>query len=136
MAYYDALIAKWPSVSGADTATKLANLNAQTVTGVIPTTFQVTGSQIMNCLDFTEFNSLTAAKQTTILQLCGVSSMIGGQNTFVGKLFANYYSAMLAGPTITAFVALAQATVQPWWQANGYSSPIGPGDLGAAGGLT
>ena len=33
MAYYDALIAKWPTVQGADTAAKLAALNAETVSG-------------------------------------------------------------------------------------------------------
>jgi hypothetical protein len=39
------------------------------------------------------------------------------------------------GPTVAALQALAQATPQPWWQYAGYTSPIGPGDLAAAGGL-
>lgn len=40
------------------------------------------------------------------------------------------------GPTITALTALAQAAVQPWWQANGYKVPINTSDLTTAGGLT
>jgi len=35
----------------------------------------------------------------------------------------------------TALLALAQTTT-PWWKSNGYSSPIGSGDLTAAGNLT
>lgn len=133
MAYYDALIAHWPSVTGANTAAKLANLNAEIVTGSIPATFPVTGAQMLNCLDFTEFNSLTAAKQDAILQICQQSTMTGGANTFVGKLFANYYATMLAGPTIAAFTALAQAIAQPWWRANGYPRAFDLGDIAAAG---
>lgn len=133
MAYYTALIAHWPSVIGASTALKLAALNAETVTGSIPATFPVTGAQIIGCLDFTEFNSLTATKQDVILQLCSNAALVGGANTFVGKLFANYYATMLAGPTIAAFTALAQAVVQPWWQANGYPRAFDLGDISAAG---
>lgn len=133
MAYYDALIAHWPSVIGATTALKLAALNAENVTGSIPATFTVTGDQILGCLDFTEFNSLTAAKQDAILQLCSHATLLGGANTFVGKLFANYYSTMLALPTITAFTALAQAIVQPWWKANNYPRAFDLGDIAAAG---
>lgn len=133
MAYYDLLIAHWPSVSGATTAIKLAALNAENVTGSIPATFPLTGDQIRGCLDFTEFNSLTAAKQDVILHLCSDVNLVGGSGSFVGKLFANYYSTMLAGPTIAALTALAQAVVQPWWKANGYPRAFDLGDISTAG---
>jgi hypothetical protein len=133
MAYYDALIAEWPNITGPDTATKLATLNALQVTGSIPTTFSITGQQILNCLDFTEFNTRTASQQTAILQLCALPAMVAGQNTFIGKLFASYYSNALGGPTITAFIALAKAITQPWWQANGYPRAFDLGDIAAAG---
>jgi hypothetical protein len=42
----------------------------------------------------------------------------------------------LVPPTITNLTALAQGTVTPWWQNNGYSSPFTMNDLAAAGGLT
>lgn len=133
MANYTALQNFWPSAPPGTTQSKLDWVNAQTVTGTIPTLFPVTGSQLMDCLDFTEFNSLTAAKQTTILQICAMPLMTGGQNTFIGKLFANYYSTMLQGPTITAFTALAKAVTQPWWQANNYPRPFDMGDITTAG---
>ena len=136
MAYYDDLIAKLATLTGT-TAQKLAAINALTVTGTIPTTFVVTGAQIMNCLDFGEFNTLSAAQQSIVMQICAVpGTIVSGANTFTGKLFASYYSTKLTGPTITAFIALAQGVVQSWWQANGYSSPISANDLAAAGGLT
>lgn len=133
MAYYTALINFWPSAQGADTAAKLAWVNAQTVTGSIPATFPVTGAQILKCLDFPEFNSLTAARQTAILQICALPAGDGGANSFIGKLIANYYSAMLTGPTIVALTAMAQAVVQPWWKANGYPRPFDLGDVSTAG---
>lgn len=143
MAYYDALITKWGTLSGT-TAQKLAAINAITVTGSIPTLFRVSGSAILDCLNFAEFNALTTAQQSTILQLCAMPGQLlgGSASPLVGPLFASYYAGHLAGPTITALTALAQATVQPWWQAGvaagggGLSSPVGTGDLTAAGGLT
>lgn len=133
---YPGLVTIWATLNPGTTQQKLDQLNAITITGSIPATFNVTGLQILTCLDFTEFNSRTAAQQTAILQLCALPTMVGGANTFVGKLFANYYSNVLAGPTIAAFTALAKATVQPWWQVHGFSQPIGTADLTIAGGLS
>lgn len=133
MTNYAALVAYWPSAIGATTKDKMDWVNAQTVTGAVPTAFPVTGAQILGCLDFTEFNSLTVDKQANILRLCQMQNLIGGANTFVGKLFASYYAAMLGGPTIAAFVLLAKATTQPWWQANLYPRTFDLGDIAAAG---
>lgn len=129
---YPALATLYGSLSGT-LDQRLATINAMTVTGSIPTAFAVSGAQIMNCLDVTEFNSLTTAKQTIVLQICALPTVIGGSSSFVGKLFANYYSTMLAGPTIAALTALAQATIQPWWQAHGFYHAIDYGDVKTAG---
>lgn len=138
MAYYTALINQWASLTPGTTAQKLTQLNAMTVTGSVPTSFFVTGDKLLNCINWTEFNALTAQQQSNILALCQVpGGLLGGStNTafIVDGMILAYFP--IAGPTIAALTALAQATVQPWWQANGYPGPITNNDLVAAGGLT
>lgn len=135
MAYYDALITEWATLTGT-TAQKLAAINVLTVTGQVPTLTFVTGSQLFNCLVWGEFNALTAAQQTTLMQLCAIPGQLegGSASPFVAPFFGSLGSKMPT--TIANLVALAQAVVTPWWQANSYSSPISQSDLAAAGGLT
>lgn len=134
MAYYDALIAKWATLTPGTTAQKLAQLNAVTVTGSVPTSFNITGDQLLNCINWSEFAALSAQQQSNMLSICKAGTLLGGSaNTSrmaPGAVIAYFPG---GGSTITALTALAQAAVQPWWQANGYSSPIGPGDLAVAG---
>ena len=135
MAYYDALIAKWPSVTGADTATKLANLNAMTVTGSVPTVFSVSGAQIYNCLVPSEWLALTAAQQQNVRDIFGLGDNIpAGTGTTVQTVLLSIFAA--GSGTRANLVALAQATSQPWWQANGYPGIFNNNDLIAAGNLT
>ena len=146
MAYYDAFIAAWNAggipvnnagtsiAVGMTTAQKLAALNGWVQTGTIPTVFQITGSQIFACLDWTEFVSLTVPQQTQLLAVCALpGSLTGGATSFVGKMFVAFYAGKLAGPTITALTALAKAISQPWYQANGYRGPFTLGDVAVAG---
>lgn len=136
MAYYTALIAEWPSMTPGTTAAKLAQLNATTVTGSVPAAFYVTGSQLMNCINWTEFAALTAAQQSNLLALCNNPGQLLGGSTNVGLITDGMFLAYFtnhAGATITALTALAQAIVQPWWQANGYPRPFDLGDISAAG---
>jgi hypothetical protein len=138
MAYYDALIAKWATLTPGTTAAKLAQLNAMTVSGSVPTSFYVTGNQLLNCINYAEFKVLTAQQQSNILAVCRVPGQLlgGSANTafIVDGMILDYFP--VAGPTIAALTALAQATVQPWWLANGYTSPFTQPDLTAAGNLT
>jgi hypothetical protein len=152
MSYYTTLINAWngatqppTGVTGTaltgsmTTAQKLAAVNAWTVTGVVPTTMYATGVQVANCVNWTEFASLTAAQQLNLLTLLNQPGLLlGGSantaNLLVGMLLA--YFTNHSGPTITALTALAQATVTPWWQANGYTSPFTATDLALAGNLT
>ena len=83
MAYYDALVAAWNNATTAlpvgvtgslflttdTTAQKLIKINAWIVTGTVPTSFYVTGNQLANCVNWTEFNALTAPQQQNLLAL-------------------------------------------------------------------
>ncbi len=151
MAYYTALITAWnagtvPSgvvgtaLTGLPTAQKLINVNAWTVTGSIPTSFFTTGAQILNCINWAEFNALTAQQQSNVLALCKCDSILGGSGNvaFIGPgMIVAYFP--VAGPTVAALSALASEQVQPWWGvavANGgagLSSPVSNNDLAAAG---
>lgn len=141
MAYYTALINEWATITSANpnftAAQKLAAVNALTVTGSIPTLFNTTGAAIFNCLNYTEFLTLTAAQQTQLMQMCVIpGTLVGGSASTLGAWFVAIFAGKLGGPTIAALTTLAQVAVQPWWQANGYTSPIGPNDLVLAGNLT
>lgn len=129
-------------IGGDTTAQKLAKVNAWTVTGTVPTTLFVTGDQILNCINFPEFNQLQTYQQANILSLCHVpGQLLGGSATTshaVAGMIINYFS-NLAGPTVTALTALAKATVTPWWQVDqslgggGFFQPITLADVAAAG---
>jgi hypothetical protein len=148
-ANYTALISAWngatqpptgvtgTGLSGGDTtAQKLAKVQAWTVSGSVPTSFYVTGNQLINCINWTEFAALTTAQQNNLLALCQVSGdLLGGSgNTsfLVDGMFLTYFT-NLSGPTITALTALAQATVQPFWQYVGLNGPISMTDVTLAG---
>ena len=149
--YYAALIAAWNSatqppagVTGTGltaqmtTAQKLAAVNGWTITGVIPTSTTVTGTQLLNCINYAEFKALTASEQINLLTLVNNGGMLvgGSANTalITDGMFLDYFSH--SGSTISALTNLAQAIATPWWQANGYSSAFNANDLQLAGGLT
>jgi len=160
MSDYAALIAAWNStiqppagVTGTGlstsmtTAQKLAALDSWTITGVIPTTIMTSGAAIVNCIEWSEFNALTAAQQTNILQLCaiaGSADVLLAGSTNAALLTDGMVVAYFSSTTITRanMIALAQASVTPWWRAStangggGLSSPVSGSDLVAAGGLT
>lgn len=147
MAYYTALITAWngatqppagvtgTALTGLTTAQKLAAVNGWTVTGTVPTTFFATGDKILNCINWGEFNALTAQQQSNVLAMCNnLGQLLGGSgNTthLVAGMIIAYFPA--AGATITALTALAQASTNPWWQTNGYPRQFDLGDVAAAG---
>lgn len=138
MTYYTALINEWPNLTPGTTAAKLAQLNAMSVSGSVPTSFYVTGDQLLNCINYAEFKLLTATQQNNILAICRTpGQLLGGSgNTafIVDGMILDYFP--VAGPTVAALTALAKASVTPWWQANGYTGPFSQADLVAAGNLT
>ena len=139
MSYYTALTTEWPLLTIGTTAAKLAQLNAMTSTGTVPTQLYATGAQLLNCINWTEFAALTAAQQTNLLALCNnAGPLLGGsaESAFITSGMFLAYFANHSGPTVLALTALAQAAVQPWYIANGYPGPINLNDLKAAGNLT
>lgn len=140
MAYYTALISEWAAITTANpgftTAQKLAAINALTVSGSVPTVLSITGTQLLNCINWTEFAALTAPQQSNLLALCNNNGLLlgGSSNTafITDGMFLAYFSNH-AGPTIAALTALAQASVTPWSQVNGYSTPISMQDVINAG---
>lgn len=150
MAYYTALITAWNGAtqppagvtgtglsSGMTTGQKLATLNAWTVTGSVPTNFTVTGSQLLNCVNYTEFKALAATQQSNLLALCNnPGPILGGSGnvSHIGPgMIVDYFPPSSSGPTIQALIALAQATVNPWYIVNGYPGPLNNQDLTGAG---
>jgi hypothetical protein len=143
MAYYTALINKWATIPSSITITsaKQSFVNSIAISGSVPTSFFVTGDQILNCINWPEFAALTATQQSNLLALCSVPGQLLGGSTntaFIvdGMILASF---PVAGPTVAALTALAKATVQPWWQVSvangggGLSSPVNNNDLLAAG---
>jgi hypothetical protein len=154
-ANYTALVAAWngatqppagvagTAITGAmTTAQKIAAVNSWTVTGTIPTNFSVTGAQVLNCINWTEFAALTAAQQSNLLMMCMVpGALLGGSSNtafMVDGMILAYFTNHV-GPTVTALTALANAQVQPWWATSvasgggGLSSPVSAADTTAAG---
>lgn len=135
MAYYDAFKTHWATLTPGSTTAKLAQINAEVVTGAIPATFPMTGAQLFTLINWTEFMALTATQQATIwnvIQLAAKQPLTGG----AGTTLANAFTVSMfppAGATITAFAAFAKGIAAPWWQANGYTSPLNDADCTAAG---
>jgi hypothetical protein len=118
------------------TGTKLAFLNAWTITGSIPTSFTVTGSQLLNCINWTEFNGLDSVQQNNLLVLCNnPGPILGGSANLThmadGMMLSYFTSSNSA--TIASLTALAQGAVVPWYIENGYPGPLNNQDLSAAG---
>ncbi len=143
MAYYDALVAKWATLTGT-TQQKLDQINALTITGSVPTSFFTTGAAVLNCIAYSEFKVLTDQQKSNLLNMLAIPGpLLGGSaNTafMVDGMIIDYFLAN--GPiTMAALTALAKAAVMPWWQApvssggGGLNSPVSTNDLLIAGGL-
>lgn len=146
--YYAPLVAAWNSgtqpptgvtgaalLGGDTTAQKIAKVNAWTVTGSVPASMVFTGSQLANCINFAEFFALAAAAQTQVMQLCALPGPLLGGSANVAFLpvgvILKYFP--VAGPTVAALTALAQGTVQPWWQSVGLNGQVSLSDTTIAG---
>lgn len=135
MAYYDALITKWATLTPGTTAAKLVQINAATATGasvamVVPT------YKVYNLIDPTEFVALTAANQQLVRDILGMGTVDASAGTSVR---ARMVAIFPSGTTRTALNALAATYDSPqvsWWSSAGYSSPVSSADLAAAGGLS
>ena len=151
-AYYAPLIAAWNSTiqppssaitgvgltSTMTTAQKLGFFDSWFFTGVIPASLNVSGAQLANCTVYSEFTALSSAQQAQWLALCaigGSASLLLGGSTNTTLLTDGMAIAFFSSTTTTRanFTNLAQAAQTPWWQQNGYGSPISLTDLSMAG---
>lgn len=144
MAYYDALIAKWGTLTPGTTAAKLAEINALTVPGpaaplIVPT------YRIYNVCDTAELAALLAAQQQRLRDILSMGTVDASAGTNARAALASIFAGAGGATTRANLLALAnsiESTTIPWWQATiaqgggELSSPVGPNDLVAAGGLT
>jgi hypothetical protein len=113
---YTALINAWlagtvpggytgTALTGLTTANKLIAINGWTITGVVPTTIGVSGTQLKNCINWTEFSTLTDAQQKNLLALCNdpgpLTGGSGHTNLLTDGMFLAYFtvSATIASGT-------------------------------------
>jgi hypothetical protein len=140
MAYYDALISKWATLTPGATAAKLAQINAITVTAGSAQKAMISPSAILNAIVFADLAALTQLQvtQLTLLLQGGTVDASAGTSIRAG------IQALFAGKTTTlanlgALVAGYDTPVLPWWQATvaqgggGLVAPVQPSDLTQAG---
>jgi hypothetical protein len=149
MSYYTILINAWNGVVqpptgvtgtgltvGMTTQQKLDAVNAWTVVGaaqkcIIPV------YQIINAIAPADFLALTATQLSQLQLLLNAGTVDVSPGTTIRAIFQSMFVGKTT--TINNLVALVKSFDSPpvlWWQANGYGSPFGVGDLAAAGGLT
>lgn len=130
MAYYDALTAKWATLTPGTPAAKLAQLNAITVAS--PQKAMLAPSSILNAIVFADLSALTQLQVTQLTLLLqgdsvdasvGTSIRLGIQTLFAGK------TQTLAN--LTALVNPFDNAVRTWTSANGY-----PDAQNGGGGIT
>lgn len=139
MAYYDALAAKWATLTPGTTTAKLTQINAATVTGTTITMIVPT-YKIYNLIVASEFNALIAANQQLVRDILGMGTVDASPGTAIRARIISLFPNGTA--TFTALSALAATFDSPqvlWWSASvaggggGLASPVSQQDLTVAG---
>ena len=152
--YYAALVEAWNSttqpptgITGAPLLStdsieqKIAKVNEWGLLSTIPSSFRVTGSQVVDSINWAEFAGLTQAQQNNILHTLQVPGDFAIDASRPGALLLGMMNAYFpsTGPTISALLALASIQIRQWWQVPvveggaGLSGPISQGDTDLAG---
>jgi hypothetical protein len=146
MAYYDALIAKWSTLTGS-TAEKLAQLNALTVPG------QQRAVPVLQVMTYLRTNNLWLPIKAAVATSAGAAAAVDYNSDprvetidvtlpIVQSMLADLVAHNLLSAQNVADINALAATTIPWWQATvaqgggGLSSPVTSPDLVAAGNLT
>lgn len=135
MAYYDALIAKWPTVLGLTTEAKLIALRAETVAGP-QKDMLVPSWQVYDAIVTSEFQALASALQTRVRDVLsqGTINLTAGKRA---RAELQTVFAGAAGPNTRANLGALAATYDSpqvsWLSANGYPETLNENDLKAAG---
>lgn len=138
MAYYDALVTKWATLTPGTTAAKLAQVNAATATGaavpmLIPT------YKIYNVIDPTEFGALTAANQQLVRDILGMGSVDASPGTSVRARMVAIFPSGVTRTALNALAATYDSPPIPWATATiaqgggGLVALVQPSDLTQAG---
>jgi hypothetical protein len=141
MAFYDALVAKWATLTPGTTAQKLAEIRAAVVTVSVPAIAMVVPTyQIYNLIDASEFGALSATLQQHVRDILGMGTVDASPGTAVRARISSIFAGAAGPNTRAALTALAvtfdtptQST--PWWQTVGYTHNVTLDDLVLAGGL-
>jgi len=143
MAYYDALIAKWATLTPGTTAAKLAQINALTVDTGVAKPMVVSPSQIINAIIPADLASLTTAQVSFLTLVLAGSDVDASGGTTVRSAILTIFAGKTN--TINSLAALAAPFDNgrmPWWQATvaqgggGLNGPVTINELIGAGGLT
>lgn len=133
MAYYDALITKWGTLSPGTTAAKLAQINAATANGtaipmIVPT------YKIYNLIAVAEFTALSASNQQLIRDIIGMGTVDASPGTSIrARIVAVFPNGTATFTALSALAAAYDTPQVPWWQANGYPRAFDMGDVATAG---
>lgn len=133
MAYYDALITKWATLTPGTTAVKLTQLNGLTAPSATQKAI-LSPSQILNAIVFTDLAAFTQLQVSQLTLLLAGTSV----DASVGTTIRAGIQALFAGKTasLTALGALVAPFDSPtvlWWQSAGYQRAFDLGDIAAAG---
>jgi hypothetical protein len=144
MSYYDALNQIWPSLQGANTAAKLAALNAMNVAGpkrdvnvsTVQGKLMLAGAWLKLKVYATSAGPAAPYAQM-LLDMCGSPALNTFQMSDAGTYTAvqEMLGALATDPNsgvsaaISAELLALADSVVPWWQANGYRRPINMGDI-------
>lgn len=156
MAYYDALAAKWATLSGTTTE-KLSAINTLTVAGSNADVsvssvlgYLALNGKLSNLLAYAasppagaNAQAVVAAKEVSALFSTASfttfamsnAAIYAGVQGFISALVADAANTGITAADMSALLALA-ATTMPWWQSAGYTSSFNTNDLAAAGGLS
>lgn len=137
--YYDALVAKWATLTPGTTVAKLAQINAATVAGP-PVKAMLSPSLILNAIVFADLAALTQLQVTQLTLLLAGSSVDASAGTSIRAGI----QALFAGKTTTlnnlaALVAPYDSPAIPWATASlaagggGLVAMVQPSDLTQAG---
>lgn len=135
MSYYDALIAKWATLSPGTTQQKLDQINALTVTGpavpmIVPT------YSIYNLIDTSDWTGLSAANQQLVRDILSMGTVDASPGTSVRARMTALFGAGTATRTaLSALAAKYDSPPIPWWSATvaqgggGLVAMVQPSDL-------
>jgi hypothetical protein len=145
VAYYDALIAAWNSVTqpptgvtgqgllaGDTTAQKCTKINGWTMVGPVPAVVLISAWQLYDNIVVTEYDALTAPNQTIVNNILAMGNVncASGSNAR-RRLLAVFPSGTTTNTDLTSLFASYYAPQQDWCFVNHYPThgPSGPGNI-------